>query len=213
MTSTFEINGLPKVDKNQFITSFIQSQKPHAKAYAEEGLSAFANDPPNKENQFGFSSTPLLKARNPKHDVQESQPSVKFKPSEGRKQLSSVRTKTFVKKRSTNEGSDNEDQVAREFIVLCCVYASALLYIGLAERRERKRAKRMVVKAAATVEPSVCSETVKNGRSKNQKKEKESGRTTAKVPPAFALMHGFSATNVGNKRLTVNFSIVRIYRL
>ncbi|KAK7470731.1 hypothetical protein VKT23_002152 [Stygiomarasmius scandens] len=197
MTSTFEINALPKVDKNQFITSFIQSQKPHAKAYAEEGLSAFANDSPNKENQFGFSSTPLLKARNPKHDVQEtaeSQPSVKFKTSEGRKQLSSVRTKTFVKKRSTNEGSDNEDQVAR-----------------LAERRERKRAKRMVVKAAATVEPSVCSETVKNGRSKNQKKEKESGRTTAKVPPALALMHGFSATNVGNKRLTAPPPVIGVF--
>lgn len=69
-----------------------------------------------------------------------------------------------------------------------------LLGVGLKERRERKRAKRAVVEAEISDK-------------ENDKNESGPTRTrNKKLPAGFALMHGFSATNVGKERLTVNDS-------
>ncbi|THV08633.1 hypothetical protein K435DRAFT_847482 [Dendrothele bispora CBS 962.96] len=197
MASTLKVaSNLPKIDKTQFISSFIQSQKSHAKAYAEEGLSAFNSDLPEKENQFGFSSTPFLKPRNPKINVQEnpaSQLSKETKPSEEFKPAASTSRKISKKRSSTKAGSDCEEQAAR-----------------MAERRERKRAKRMIVKPD-TKESNVPPSGSKKGRSKNQRKENQSSRTNNKIPAALALIHGFSATNVGGQRLTVPSPVVGVF--
>lgn len=76
------------------------------------------------------------------------------------------------------------------------IYSS---YVGLTERRERKRAKRSIIQPK---EVSVDEDKAENPicKKKTSKKDKQS-----KIPAAFALMHGFTATNVGKNRLTVRF--------
>ncbi|KAF5370052.1 hypothetical protein D9758_001124 [Tetrapyrgos nigripes] len=197
MTSTLKIAALPKVDKAQFISTFIQSQQSHAKAYAEEGLSAFKdNVPDKKENQFGFTATPLLKPRNPRAQVQKhtnSQIPIKLQSPEVPKceaSRAAASSKT-AKKRPPKEASDNEEHAAR-----------------LADRRERKRAKRTAVKPPPAPEPSITSEDPsKKRRPKTRRKDK----MDVKSIPALALMHGFSATNVGRKRLTAPPPVVGVF--
>jgi hypothetical protein len=72
-----------------------------------------------------------------------------------------------------------------------------LSHTGLTERRERKRAKRAIVhpKELEDDENENCSSVPE----KKTKKAKQS-----KIPAGLALMHGFTATNVGKNRLTVS---------
>ena len=67
------ISSIPKLDKEQFVSSFIQEQKAHSKAYVQEGqdLVASWNRPqvpwdaqPTTEYGFG---TPVLKPRVPRN--------------------------------------------------------------------------------------------------------------------------------------------------
>jgi hypothetical protein len=69
--------------------------------------------------------------------------------------------------------------------------------LGLTERRERKRAKRAIVQPK---ELAVTEDNDDNKKTDKSKKDKKS-----KIPAGFALMHGFSATNVGKNRLTVSY--------
>ena len=71
---------------------------------------------------------------------------------------------------------------------------------GLIERRERKRVKRAIVKPVELEierEVSTLGDEDCNGRRKAKKQK------MAKLPAAFALLHGFRAANVGKNRLTV----------
>lgn len=78
---------------------------------------------------------------------------------------------------------------------------------GLADRRERKRAKKDIVNPGRVEKP--VSED--DGCSSNRRTRPKSGdmkeklRKT-KVPAGLALMYGFNAKNVGNNRLTVSRS-------
>ncbi|KAJ3723045.1 hypothetical protein C8R42DRAFT_665130, partial [Lentinula raphanica] len=72
---TLELTSIPKIDKNHFISSFVDTQKQHAKYYAEEGRNLWDNssnthnsklkDPLPEDRVVGF-STPVLIPRNPK---------------------------------------------------------------------------------------------------------------------------------------------------
>ncbi|KAJ7638746.1 hypothetical protein FB45DRAFT_1054990 [Roridomyces roridus] len=216
LLTTERLPGLPKLDKNQFISSYIQSQKANAKAYAEEGrtfvTSWNSNTTPKKAApapaNVGF-ATPVLIARPPRVVVEEvprkedaepvekppkkssSKPSTKTvekpvaeklplsKKSSGKTTATKNTDKSLSKKRVI-EPEQDEDEAAR-----------------LLERRERKRAKRAIVQPK---EPSEA-ETASSGKPK--KKSKTAKEKKSKVPAGFALMHGFSARNVGKNRLTL----------
>lgn len=80
-----------------------------------------------------------------------------------------------------------------------------MCFLGLTERRERKRARREIAQPNELVVPesgddeSEGSFTFPDSKVTKNKKAKK-----AKVPAGFALMHGFTATNVGKNRLTVS---------
>ncbi|KAL1760019.1 hypothetical protein FB107DRAFT_270415 [Schizophyllum commune] len=97
-------------------------------------------------------------------------------------------TKPALKKRVACDDHSDEDQVAR-----------------LEERRERKRAKRAIVnpeKADIVVEPGTSYSEAKGKKAKGKGKGKRE-KGSEKTPAAYALMHGFVATNVGKNRLTM----------
>ncbi|THH17967.1 hypothetical protein EW146_g2938 [Bondarzewia mesenterica] len=75
--------------------------------------------------------------------------------------------------------------------------------LRLVERKERKRSKRAIVepRVSPDLPPDNNSESSNIGKSGHVKKSKKQKQT--KIPPGLALMHGFSATNVGNNRLTM----------
>jgi hypothetical protein len=72
-----------------------------------------------------------------------------------------------------------------------------LSHTGLTERRERKRAKR------AIVDPKEL-EDDENENSSPLPEKKTKKAKKSKIPAGLALMHGFTATNVGKNRLTVS---------
>ncbi|KAF8076308.1 hypothetical protein FPV67DRAFT_1471262 [Lyophyllum atratum] len=74
----------------------------------------------------------------------------------------------------------------------------------LKERRDRKRSKRAIIKP--TTDADTESETLSE-RNIAKKGETKKSNAKARIPAGLALMHGFSATNVGSGRLTVRPSL------
>ncbi|KAL1740587.1 hypothetical protein HDZ31DRAFT_47193 [Schizophyllum fasciatum] len=102
---------------------------------------------------------------------------------------SEAATKKRTKKRIACDDHSDEDQVAR-----------------LEERKERKRTRRAIVNPARDEIVVGSGDTYttakgKKGRGKGCKKREK--KNTEKTPAAFALMHGFVATNVGKHRITM----------
>jgi hypothetical protein len=81
------------------------------------------------------------------------------------------------------------------------------LYIGLAQRRARKRAKRDIInpdrKSTEQIH-SAINDTDREVLSRPSKGNKDKKGKKAKLPAGLALLHGFSASNIGQKRLTVS---------
>ncbi|KAF8195974.1 hypothetical protein K438DRAFT_1826821 [Mycena galopus ATCC 62051] len=202
--------NLLKLDKNQFIHSYLQGQRAHAKFHAEEGRSLSTSwerdvSTPKKplasgSHNVGF-ATPILTARisraaadqegSKKENIatdkdatrtalpagEKTQPT---RPSDKPDNTPNPR-KSVSKKRGADSHLD-EDQVAR-----------------LAERRERKRVKRAIVQPQEPSEP----DTASSDGNKKKKKGAKGKAKKPKVPAGLALMHGFTATNVGKNRLTL----------
>ncbi|KAK0490959.1 hypothetical protein IW261DRAFT_52415 [Armillaria novae-zelandiae] len=193
-----QLSRLPKMNKSLFISSYIKDQKSHIKAYADQGhsfASSHSSQVPPLQKELGGFDTPVLKSRVPrppkspieqkprkgasitntvdKHTEKPSKPQPK--PKSSKKQVSS----SSSRKRKAAEVSDTEQQAR------------------LKERRERRQVKQAIVQNKGDVtcsgvsdkDPAEC----KTGRQKQDKN---------KVPPGLALMHGFSATNIGKYRLT-----------
>lgn len=80
--------------------------------------------------------------------------------------------------------------------------------LGLAARRERRRAKKAIVDPKPIPAASVSSVGSEDGdrdyavKGLEQKKGKKG--KALKIPAGLALMHGFSAQNIGKNRLTVS---------
>lgn len=73
----------------------------------------------------------------------------------------------------------------------------ACLYIGLKQRRIRRQNKKEI-----TTTPKVCTEgtSIASG---DEADEPKRFKRKSKLPAGLALMHGFSAGNIGKHRLTV----------
>ncbi|TBU40455.1 hypothetical protein BD309DRAFT_967431 [Dichomitus squalens] len=76
----------------------------------------------------------------------------------------------------------------------------------LAERRERRRAKKAIVNPKPPPPLSDSSTDNGEGDTHAKKKQKRKGKKGkgVNIPAGLALMHGFSATNVGKNRLTLD---------
>ncbi|KAJ6614317.1 hypothetical protein B0H10DRAFT_1803901 [Mycena sp. CBHHK59/15] len=208
---------VPKLDKKQFISSYVQGQNMHAKSYAEEGrvvssswnvqhLTPEKQSPAvsNYPQNVGF-STPILTARMARLKKELERPEIendmpnkteakkssrvpnketqaKPKPSDNPPAKSQ---KPLPKKRAADLHSD-EDQAAR-----------------LSERRRRKRIKRAIVQPEKGSDHDIASSS---GDNKTKKRTRAKGNKP-KIPAGLALMHGFTATNVGKNRLTASIHI------
>lgn len=111
-----------------------------------------------------------------------------------------------LKKRPAHDTDD--EQTHRMFFASRFRYAMLILlrrHTDLTERRERKRARREIMKPTAPQPPSETG--VDEGDDERITLKKSKGKKTKakapKMPAGLALMHGFSATNVGKHRLTV----------
>ncbi|KAK0191013.1 hypothetical protein F5146DRAFT_1223804 [Armillaria mellea] len=197
-----QLSRLPKINKSLFISSYIKDQKSHIKAYADQGhhfTSFHYSQAPPLQKELGGFDTPVLKPRVPKPPKSvielleqkprkavpiattidkhaKKPPKSQPKPESSKKQLSC----SSSRKRKAAEVSDTEQQAR------------------LKERRERRQVKRAVVQ---NKENGTCSE-VSDPEDPAERKKGKQKRDKNKVPPGLALMHGFSATNIGKNRLT-----------
>ncbi|KAK0230843.1 hypothetical protein IW262DRAFT_1453753 [Armillaria fumosa] len=193
-----QLSRLPQMNKSLFISSYVKDQKSHIKAYADPGhsfASSHASQAPPLQKELGGFDTPVLKPRVPrppkspieqksrnaasitntidKYTEKPSKPQPK--PKSSKKQVSS----SSSRKRKAAEVSDTEQQAR------------------LKERRERRQVKQAIVQ---NKENDTCSEV--SGKDPVEYKKGRQKQDKNKVPPGLALMHGFSASNIGKNRLT-----------
>lgn len=235
------ISSVPKINKTQFISSYVKEQTIHAKTYAAEGR-AFerswkqevqapmsnleATPGPQKTSKtsklamdYGF-ETPVLKPR----DAKRLDGSKKIPPTKDRK-VSSVenlthgdevskhkrkrkqRWSSVPRKGSSLSGSEKEYDQRRSN---CRSHLKQILksyvVLGLKERRERKRVKRAVMKSASN--DNSLDESFAEGAKGKNKNIKKTAKNMGLA--GLALMHGFTATNVGKGRLTVPLPFCQI---
>ena len=103
-----------------------------------------------------------------------------------------------------------DDQAWRTFVTWSSgslYFTEYIICLVRRERRERKRAKRAIINPTGSSD--IGNETVSHAKARRKAKNNNS---RANIPAGFALMHGFTATNVGASRLTVS-SVSLIYPL
>ncbi|KAG1753959.1 uncharacterized protein EDB91DRAFT_1333269 [Suillus paluster] len=200
--------------KDDYIRAYLHRQKAHVHSYSSQGLelrhlsTTFNETPartPSKKLNFGF-DTPILVPRVtelidstdkcsvvelPAKATQRTRKTQKALDNEtsGKKNKGTARaspgttqrdpSKRKRKKAEVLSGSD-EEREAR-----------------LSERRERKRVKRDIVKPDANI---AVHSSPASGK-KYKKAVRKKGKKHSGI--GFALLHGFSATNVGKNRLTL----------
>ncbi|KIY73687.1 hypothetical protein CYLTODRAFT_191091 [Cylindrobasidium torrendii FP15055 ss-10] len=200
------IHKLPKADKTALLASFVTEQKTNAQLYAEQGLAATSRSPlshvslhtaaPASVRPCGF-DTPVLKVRHSKKNVPLRSPTKKRKqslslskaddppqaPQSSPMRPAPKRRKPPAlppaKKQKLKEVPD-DDHAAR-----------------LAKRAQRRKDTRAITRPIADEECNSDNAPNKTKGSSNKPRKKD------KIPPGLALMHGFSAANVGKGRLTV----------
>ncbi|KAF9498425.1 hypothetical protein BDN71DRAFT_1443248 [Pleurotus eryngii] len=219
--SVHELEGIQRLDKDRQLATYLRAQRANSKHYAAEGkavVSAWSplatEDTANKRNiprspsphpevsAVGF-DTPVLKPRTSKlrkkeptsqNEKREKQQTLErpntpepplerehtSKPKTDRKSLPKKSTST---KRRAISTSDDEHEAR------------------LAGRRERKRAKRAIVKSPDHPLDEAHGEEEPRNKSKRSKAKSKS--KNEKAIPGFALMYGLNATNVGSNRLTM----------
>ncbi|KAF7301326.1 hypothetical protein MIND_00697700 [Mycena indigotica] len=171
------VDDLPSFESLNQLPKFDKNE--YIQTYVENQrihLSSYVISPqrPGASNNIGF-TTPILAARKRRATSQPVERNENLAKKEKVKEKSKV-VKQHSKRKQHNSDDEEEEQAVR-----------------LEERRERKRAKRAIVKPANDPENNQNKSKTDN---KRQKKDKKSSN-------AFALMHGFSAANVGKNRLTL----------
>ncbi|KAI0698942.1 hypothetical protein BC835DRAFT_631091 [Cytidiella melzeri] len=218
---------LVKHDKAQFINSYVRSQHAYRKAFESEGREARASwdkektgiaetDKPAQVIQNLVFATPVLKARVPekKTDRPELQatrahapgsnidPNETTEPKTKDKRSIPRRSSPSTRKRTIDDFSTKTKTKTKKWIRATDerkVDADAEREAILAGRRERRRTKKAIVdfkddgKEVLEDDDSAARTT----REKTKKKKK------ADNSAGLALMHGFTATNVGVSRLTM----------
>ncbi|RDB22484.1 hypothetical protein Hypma_010281 [Hypsizygus marmoreus] len=218
------ISAIPKLDKKLFISSYLREQKLYAKAYASDGRAIeaswkrpnppFLDEPPipaGPTEEYGF-GTPILKPRISKQIPQSSpaSPNAK-KPQTSAKVTEELsdknRPQEVNRKRQHPESpakatelrpNDYHSKSSKQ-LQASVVDSSDEHAMRLKERRDRKRAKRAIVEPINDSDDELDAKSDKNTKPKGKKKPE----AKKKVPAGLALMHGFSATNVGSGRLTM----------
>ncbi|KAH7916179.1 hypothetical protein BJ138DRAFT_692286 [Hygrophoropsis aurantiaca] len=211
---------MDKTSKDQLIQSYIEKQRVFISSYARndlQGSPLSTRGTPKKplekisDEDFGF-NTPMLKPRvaisgivdttsehsdtpcklrrkalNPKHSSAQSVVTPdRVGNAPAAVPLLPVSAKPKVsKKRQASPTLSEQDRAAR-----------------LTERRERKRIKRAITKPQLSENPAVSPPPTKKAGSKSREKQGKKRSTSA-----LALMHGFTATNVGKGRITLQPSI------
>ncbi|KAJ3811932.1 hypothetical protein F5876DRAFT_75347 [Lentinula aff. lateritia] len=206
VSSTLHLGSIPKLDKTRFISSFVDTQRLHTKYYAEEGRTLWNNlvdtardpspkNPPQENTVFGL-STPVLVPRIAKVIIAKEPVSKTSTPKENSPKKSKSKAKSTFRAKSgqrPNEHPQNAPHTKKRAGKLSDDDETAA---RLAERRDKKRAKREIVRPAATANEKDSKQI--QIQAATDKKGKQN-----KGPPGLALMHGFTATNVGKNRLTV----------
>ncbi|KAI9448330.1 hypothetical protein H4582DRAFT_80991 [Lactarius indigo] len=221
LLSAFNLESLNASDERNRVEEFVASQARYAKARANEGRAVRASwgiSTPEKEKMrlhrdqpsAGF-ETPVLQPRAAKTQVEPHprptsppRPKTSRSPKRDKKVMGmsvfveavspkrqkrqndksaerKLRAQKSSRKRCHPRSDTDEEHVAR-----------------LADRRERKREKRVIMNPRED-EPSTTTR-------KERKDNATSGPTNKKkqkIPAGFALMHGFSSASVGKSRLTV----------
>lgn len=197
-------------EKENFIRNYVERQRAYLSAYCKDDLhpSGSPTKVPNSGAALGF-DTPVLQPRTLRNSgppppklceerrlqcprragfPAERQRSPRSSPSRAvASNADKVNEKRISKKPSKNTRTSPSDR-ERE--------------ARLAERRERKRRKREIVKSPGDGDDG-------RGRqsSKPRKKIKTTPSNNTSTPATFAILHGFSATNVKKDRLTLKPSL------
>ncbi|KAG6857362.1 hypothetical protein H0H87_005665 [Tephrocybe sp. NHM501043] len=228
---SLHMSSIPKINKTQFICSYLQEQKTHAKMYAaqgrafelswnREGGTDTPRSPVIQEKadaklsviDYGF-GTPVLKPRvGIRHIDGQEQPAVK--ESKATAVTKSTRNKDATKVDRSDQEQKPIRKRARSRTVIKEHESRPQSYKAnrtanadseypserekrLKERRDRKRAKRAVMQPTADNGPE------DEAPQETQKKRAVKKDVKGKGQMGLALMHGFTATNVGSGRLTV----------
>ncbi|KAF7433141.1 hypothetical protein PC9H_005090 [Pleurotus ostreatus] len=218
--SAHELEGIQRLDKNRQLATYLRAQRANSKHYAAEGkavVSAWSplamEDTANKRNiprspsphpevsAVGF-DTPVLKPRTKlrkkeptsqggKREKQQKpeRPNIPESPLERERASKSKTDRKSLPKNSTTTkrpaiSTSDDEHEAR-----------------LTERRERKRAKRAIVRSPDHPPDEAHEEEEPKNKSKRPKAKSKSKKE--KAIPGFALMYGLNATNVGSNRLTM----------
>ncbi|KAL6299109.1 hypothetical protein BKA93DRAFT_618450 [Sparassis latifolia] len=113
-------------------------------------------------------------------------PSLKKRKESKLHEVSKSQTKKSTKKRPRSPESEDDEHAAR-----------------LAERRERRRVKKAIVDPDITMICTSSGEERKQSALRGKKRSKAKNPKGVTMSAGLALMHGFSATNIGKNRLTV----------
>ncbi|KAF9569031.1 hypothetical protein CPC08DRAFT_813199 [Agrocybe pediades] len=219
------LSAVPVRDKGEFLKAYLQSQKRFVKEYMpmeqdKEGETSSdkpqatvgsASDHAIRANIF---STPVLKPRvysvdfealtaAPAHALPSRVPAGSIEAAKPTKQASKSRqtpsdTVQINTKLSGPSGSLNKNPMERgsnRQLKVDSLDDEATQRNN--QRRQRKRAKRNILQPP---EPTTCPDSDLKTKSTSKRKNQDK----QKVPAGFALMHGFSATNLGKKRLTLD---------
>ncbi|TFK43607.1 hypothetical protein BDQ12DRAFT_675262 [Crucibulum laeve] len=218
------LRTIPKLDKQSFISTYVQTQKAFAKEHSVEGHSfatLWTNDNKPKPTtilphdvkaagceeyrDYGF-NTPVLKPRKMQksntvlteskelkkaiRETKQTQNTVDVTITDAKSNKSRTRQSHLPPKSTQKLKPSQKRAIAPEL--------DANGHIDrLAERRERKRIKRDIIKPK---EISYVADKI-DPDDENKKRKGKKGKLN--VALGFALMHGFSASNVGKKRLTM----------
>ncbi|KAG6855121.1 hypothetical protein C0991_006050 [Blastosporella zonata] len=226
---SLHVPSIPKINKAQFISSYLQEQTLHSKVYAAQGRTleiswnredTSETSKPNTEDaekqarphsklptvDYGF-GTPVLKPRvairpTEKQSTKEKKATATCKgpasnkvvpkpdeePEPVRKRTRSdcvdkkISSKAHSRQTQGRTKDDSDSRLEKEH------------ENRLKERRDRKRAKRAIMKPISN-NGSQDESTIQ----KDQKKEKTKKDCKIKRSAGLALMHGFTATNVGSR--------------
>ncbi|KAF5322428.1 hypothetical protein D9619_000428 [Psilocybe cf. subviscida] len=217
------VSAVPKRNNEQYITAYLKLISKSLKQWALDGAKESAswgalaeeteNNPPSKATREGFGS-PILKARVPERNDRAHESPAVLQQTKGRKELgattrnnhattitkegSSKPHATKVKEQNNPNHKDARSTAQKSKIQTkkraVTAHSDSEVEKRLSERRERKKLKR-----------NIMSPEVSDSESQiDPKKDKKVRKSTRKTPTGFALMHGFSATNVGKNRLTLD---------
>ncbi|KAG7449282.1 uncharacterized protein BT62DRAFT_1002863 [Guyanagaster necrorhizus] len=205
-----QLSRLPKINKNLFISSYIKDQKALVKAHADQGHPLLTSPHPSQvplpQKELGGFDTPVLKPRvpkprsiefarqkppklasttntidKPKQQISEKGTKKSSIPQPEHKSSKKQVSSSSSRKRKAAEVSDTEQQAR------------------LKDRREQRQVKRAIVQ---NKENDARSEVSDKDSIECKKGKQKRGKN--KMPPGLALMHGFSATNIGKNRLTTH---------